>query len=177
VGFIRRFFLGDRPEPVEPIDTLVVGDAPEPARGEPFRVRLRSGTEIELAVNTDGIERSAVDELLGPGENDFVDRMVRVVLLRDPDSDRDDAVRVRTRKGRNVGHVVVAQSYFACELIAQAGEAVGAIDPGFVDRAPHLDVAMRVEGYRDPEGSERTVDAATVCVSLPVRVQSFGEPG
>ena len=154
----------------------MTGDAPEPARGAPFRARLRDGRNIELTVNVSEIDPDAVGELLGPGDDDFVDRMVRVIMFRDLESAEAGIVRISTRKGRAIGTVVTAQSYFACELVNQAGEAVAAIDPVFEGCAPHLDVAMRVEGYRDPEGSRRAVEAATICVSLPVRVVSFGEP-
>lgn len=172
MGLLRRIF-GAAPEP---IDTHVAGDAPEPARGEPFHARLRGGTDIELTVNVSDIDPDAVDELLGAGDDDFVDRMVRATMFRDLDSDLPDIVRITTRAGRTVGMVVAVQSYFACELVNQAGEGVAALDSAFEGRAPHLDVALRVEGWRDPEGSVRRVEAATVCVSLPVRVVSFGEP-
>lgn len=176
MGFFRRLFGGAAPSPAEQIDTLAVGDAPEPARGAPFRVRLRDGSDIELTVNVDSMDPDAVAELLGPGDADFVDRIVRVTMFRDLESDLPDAVRIRTRAGRHVGWVVTSQSYFACELVNQAGGGATTVDPTFEGRAPHLDVAMRVEGWRDPEGPTRRVEAGTVCVCLPVRVVSFGEP-
>jgi len=172
----RRLFGTEKVPTEESIDTLVFGEAPEPARGAPFRARLRAGDDIELAVNVSEVDRDAVAELLGPGDDDFVDRMVRVTMLRGLDSELSDSVLVRTRKGRRVGTIVDAQTYFACELVNQAGEGVAAIDSTFQGRAPHLDVAMRVEGWRDPEGPTRRVEAATICVSLPVRVVSFDEP-
>lgn len=175
MGFVRRLFGAEKASPGESIDTLMFGEAPKPARGAPFRARLRAGDDIELSVNVAGIDRDAVGELLGVGEDDFVDRTVRVTMFRDLESDLPDSVLVHTRKGRRVGTVVEAQSYFACELVNQAGEGVAAIDPTFQGRAPHLDVAMRVEGYRDPEGTIRRVEAATIGVSLPVRVVSFAE--
>ena len=157
-------------------DTTVQGDAPYPETGDPVIVTIQSGADIVLYVELDSSEK-ADRALLGRPKDDYVERSIRVRLLRDLNRTESARVLVETRTNEPIGLIAAEQSYFACELINQVGEAVAEQDPSLVGRAPHLDVSCRVEGEweevewpDEPPEWEAHIELIEIRIKAPIGV-------
>lgn len=163
-------------------DTTIQGEAPPPVIGEPLVITLKAGSDICLDIEVDSSEEADRSLLGRPNDDDYVERSVRVRIRRDLEQVDSSRVLVETRKGEPVGVISGHQSYYACELINQVGEAVAAQNPSLVGRAPHLDVSCRVEGEweqfewdDEPAEWEANIDLAEIRVKAPVDITEIGE--
>lgn len=164
------------------IDTTMQGEAPPPVIGEPLVITLKAGSDICLDIEVDSSEEADRSLLGRPNDDDYVERSVRVRMRRDLERVDSDIVLVETRKGEPIGLISADQSYFACELINQVGEAIAAQNPSLLGRAPHLDVSCRVEGEwehvewdDEPAEWEANIDLAEIRVKAPVEPTEVGD--
>lgn len=132
-------------------DTTIQGEPNPPATGPPVIATLKSGNDICMDIE-EHLSEKAARSLLGKPGSDDTERSTRIRLRRDLTSNNPAQVIAETRKGDLIGYIWPIESFFACELIDQVGEALAAQHPELEGCAPHLDVSVFVEGEWEAMG-------------------------
>lgn len=150
-------------------------NAPIPTSGAPYEVKVKSGKQILLRVNTKDMTDEAVNQLKGRyNDEDDIEKSVRLVIFRDLQSQYADSVRVVTTKGHLVGWVRKDNSAIACTVIDQVTMGVHKGIPESAGRPIHLNVSAFVEGSWDEDESGKLIHEASID-SVEIRIKNPAE--